>query len=216
MKYLLMLLIIVISVPFAVTAQEMSSPEYVLKLEQIEASGEAQLRSIRPETLLKLREDGYFIASVNEHPITFTISDTLVEIDDESEKKVYMSVRSEGKFGYQLTAFPWTPLQSLSGEQIPPTRCDQKKKPCTAWVASSWSNESNPGWGYHLSGPDISNGFSEKTSFRPFPLQERVPLASREHTIGERASQISFKVLKDPADTTTYTSLIQFLAIPTL
>lgn len=216
MYHLMGIIIVLVMVPAVFAQGEMTSPEYKLRLEQIDASKEASLRSIRPETQLKLRDDGYFIAAVNEQPLTFTISTTVVEISEDQETKVYMSARSERTYNYQISAMAWTPLQSVNGDQIPETECDREKERCTPWRTGTWATDSAPGWGYHLSGPDIVPGFTKMTSYRPLSMQDRVSLATQTHTEGERASQMSFKVQTNPTDTNTYTSIIQLLAISSL
>ena len=197
--------IIVVLFPFAVHAAEMSSPEYKVDIEQIEASDEAALSSIRPEVALKLREKGYYVSYVNEHPFTFSIKNTVVDLEKEVEtKSVYTSVRSEGAYSYHLSAFQWTPLQSQSGNQIPTSSCTAVS--CTDPI----------GWGYRVLGPDALTIYSKKDTYFPFSLQKRTLPSSNPNAEGVRASEVEFKVVQGKERNELFEAIIQLLAVPVI
>lgn len=201
MRSVFFFLILILLVPTSTFAQaQMSSPEYILNLEPIDASSAGSLRTIQPETLLKLRDDGYFITSVNEQPTTLSISSSQIDIDQSETQNIYLSVGAENTYNYQLSAYLWTPLQSSDEDQIPATVCSDKKESC---------------WDYQLSGPDSLN-YLDGENRQTLPLQERTPLASREQTIGERPTELKFTVKHPAQENTVYSSLIQILAMPLL
>jgi len=70
--------------------------------------------------------------------------------------------------GYSVSVYETEKLtKSGSLETIPDTTCDSG--PCTETSAEPWTNANNNGFGYNLTGNDISADFISSSYFRPFP-----------------------------------------------
>ncbi len=78
-----------------------------------------------------------------------------------------LTVSAPGQ-GYSVTAAEVNKLtKSGSSDTIPDTTCDSGS--CTETSATVWSTATNNGFGYNLTGNDISTDFVSSSYFRPFP-----------------------------------------------
>jgi hypothetical protein len=77
-----------------------------------------------------------------------------------------LTVTAPGQ-GYSVTAYETGKLENDSGDTIPDTTCDSGT--CTETAAGVWTVATNNGFGYNLTGNDISPDFINSTYFRPFP-----------------------------------------------
>lgn len=78
-----------------------------------------------------------------------------------------LTVSSPGQ-GYSVSTYATSKLtKSGSSDTIPDTICDSG--PCTETSATVWTTPTNNGFGYNLTGNDISADFVGSTYFRPFP-----------------------------------------------
>ncbi len=104
-----------------------------------------------------------------------------------------------------------------SSSAIPHTSCDTT---CTISTAAVWTNPSNDGFGYNVSGEHATSDFIDNTYFRPFADVENAEVAQEiaSHnavirddvlTVSYRASIIGSQAAGD------YSTTVDFLAIPT-
>lgn len=121
--------------------------------------------------------------------------------------------------GYNVSVFETEKLtKSGSLETIPDTTCDSG--PCTETNAEPWTNANNNGFGYNLTGNDISADFISSSYFRPFPdvsLGENPASIMTSVEAGKnRTATITYKLSPSgsQASGTYYTNVI-FIATPT-
>lgn len=77
-----------------------------------------------------------------------------------------LTVTAPGQ-GYSVSAYETGKLENDSADTVPDTTCDSG--PCTETSAEIWTTPTNNGFGYNLTGNDISPDFIDGTYFRPFP-----------------------------------------------
>lgn len=77
-----------------------------------------------------------------------------------------LTVSAPGQ-GYSVSVFETGKLENDSADTIPDTTCDAGT--CTETSAGVWTTPTNNGFGYNLTGNDISADFINSTYFRPFP-----------------------------------------------
>jgi len=78
-----------------------------------------------------------------------------------------LTVNARGAGGYNIYAYELKPLthDTSPSTTIPDTNCDSG---CTISSASVWTTQSNPGFGFNMSGTNVSSDFTDSTYFRPF------------------------------------------------
>ncbi len=77
-----------------------------------------------------------------------------------------LTVSAPGQ-GYSVSAIATSRLTNTSGDTIPDTTCNSGA--CSESAAGIWNDTSKYGFGYNLTGNDISADFTNNTYFRPFP-----------------------------------------------
>lgn len=147
--------------------------EYILELQQIEATTEAQLQPSIPQNRLnEFKHQGYAILTVD-HPageIAFSIDRTIISFDDLSRggmvvEPIEMQVVPETGSRFQILAQLLKPFQSISGQTIEPTSCDDG---CSVRIAKPWTSNAVYGWGYSVDGGKTYRPFSpEAMGFLP-------------------------------------------------
>ena len=128
-----------------------------------------------------------------------------------------LSVSAPGQ-GYSVSAIATTKLTNPTGDTIPATTCDSLA--CTKTSAGIWTTASNNGFGYNLTGDDISSDFISSSYFRPFA---DLSLGDTPETImstsasgKNRTATITYKV--SPSSTQAegqYATQIIYIATPT-
>lgn len=220
MKYVLFL--IFLAFPLHIFAQEMSSPQYKIELEQVEASSSAKTEQLNILQQKHFNENGYIISPPKEDFIQLNISDTVLNLPNLSSDQaqihsILSSVSSSKLFGYQLIMIPLQGLESTNGEQIEPTSCDGKSQTCTITSAREWQSNAHFGWGYSVTGPDSLSDFINENYYRPFKTGESVVVSNSYAAKSERSTEMRFKVVIPPdLSEGNYSSIIKIFALPTL
>lgn len=121
--------------------------------------------------------------------------------------------------GYSVSVYETEKLKLSGGtDTIPDTTCDSGT--CTETSAGVWSTASNNGFGYNLTGNDISADFTNSNYFRPFPdysLGENPATIMSSVEAGKnRTATVTYKLSPSgsQASGTYYTNII-YIATPT-
>ncbi len=127
-----------------------------------------------------------------------------------------LTVTSPGN-GYSVSAQQSAKLTSSNGDTIPDTTCDSGT--CTDSNAGVWTTATNNGFGFNLSGSDVSTDFVGATYFRPFAdasLAEPAQTIMSSSTAGKnRTATVTYKVSPTGSQAAgTYTTQIIFTATP--
>lgn len=128
-----------------------------------------------------------------------------------------LTVNAPGQ-GYSVTAYETSKLtKSGSSDTIPDTTCDSG--PCTETSATVWTTPTNNGFGYNLTGNDISADFVDSTYFRPFPdnsLSESPSTVMTTTSAGKnRIATVTYKI--SPSGTQAggnYSTQVVYIATP--
>ena len=157
-------------------------------------------------------------------PFRFSISDINIDLGTlvpgtSSIATTNLTVYFGGAGQYQVTAIEEGPLKTQSSNVIPDTSCDGGANTCNESLAKIWSSASAYGFGYGMSGNDISTDFIDGTYFRPFPDRTAAESPSTIMTsinVGKnRQSTVTFKVnISSIQPAGSYQTIINFVATP--
>lgn len=120
--------------------------------------------------------------------------------------------------GYSVTAYEATrPTLSGGSVTIPDTTCDSGT--CTESSAAVWTTPTNNGFGYNLTGHDISPDFISSNYFRPFPdfsLGESPATVMTSTNAGKnRTASVTYKMSPSGSQAAgTYHTNIVYIATP--
>jgi hypothetical protein len=119
--------------------------------------------------------------------------------------------------GYSVTAIESNKLKNANGDTIPDTICDSGI--CTETSAGVWNTPTNNGFGFNLTGNDVSPDFISSSYFRPFPdasLSEApstimtTPVAGR-----NRTATVTYKISPNASQAAgDYVTQIVYIATP--
>lgn len=131
-----------------------------------------------------------------------------------------LSVTTGSAFGYSISTFEDHALRlQNSSPTIPDTACDVGT-PCTTSTAAPWTLSNTYGFGYNMSGTDVTADFINNTYFKPFPNialgHSPVVIASRTEVATQAAiTTATYKLNISPAqEAGTYENNIQYIATP--
>lgn len=131
-----------------------------------------------------------------------------------------LSVTTGSAFGYAISVFEDHALKlQNAAPTIPDTACDTGT-PCTISTAAPWTLSNTYGFGYNMSGTDVTADFINNTYFKPFPNvalgQTPVIIASRTEVATQAAvSTATYKLNISAAQQAgTYENNIQYIATP--
>ena len=157
-------------------------------------------------------------------PFRFSISDINIDLGTlvpatPSTATTNLTVYFGGAGQYQVTAIEEGPLKTQSSNIIPDTSCDGGANTCNESLAKVWSSASAYGFGYGMSGNDISTDFIDGTYFRPFPDRTAAESSATIMTsinVGKnRQSTVTFKVnVSSIQPAGSYQTVINFVATP--
>ncbi|MEK9169407.1 MAG: hypothetical protein AAB788_01555 [Patescibacteria group bacterium] len=157
-------------------------------------------------------------------PFRFSISDINIDLGTlvpgtSSIATTNLTVYFGGAGQYQVTAIEEGPLKTQSSNVIPDTSCDGGANTCNESLAKIWSSASAYGFGYGMSGNDISTDFIDTTYFRPFPdrtAAESPATIMTSINVGKsRQSTVTFKVnVSSIQPAGSYQTVINFVATP--
>ena len=104
-----------------------------------------------------------------------------------------------------------------NGDTIPDTTCDAGT--CTETAAGVWTTPTNNGFGFNMTGNDISADFVGSSYFRPFPdvsVSEIPATIMTTSAAGKnRIATVNYKVSRGGTQSAgTYTTQIVFVATP--
>lgn len=128
-----------------------------------------------------------------------------------------LTVTAPGQ-GYSVSAFETSKLTKSAGSAtIPDTSCDSG--PCTETSATVWTTATNNGFGYNLTGNDVSTDFVSSSYFRPFPddsLSETPATIMTTTAAGKnRLATVTYKVSVSGSQAAgTYATQIVYIATP--
>ncbi len=152
----------------------------------------------------------------------FSISNTLIDLGELtpgsfSTGSTVLTVSAKGAGGYTVTAYENAPLtRSTGGATIPDTTCDSG---CNQATATLWTNPTNVGFGYNMSGNDIPAAFINASYFKQFAdysSNEPPQVVMSSPSVGKnRQATVTFKATIGGNQTAgTYENKIVFIATP--
>lgn len=157
-------------------------------------------------------------------PFRFSISDTNIDFGvlvpgTPSTATTTLTVYFGGAGQYQVTAIEEGSLKTQSGNSIADTTCDGGVNTCSESLAKVWSSSSAYGFGYGMTGNDISTDFIDATYYRPFPdrtAAESPATIMTSLNVGKnRQSTVTFKTNVSPIQKAgSYQTVINFVATP--
>ena len=128
-----------------------------------------------------------------------------------------LTVTAPGQ-GYSVSAYETNKLtKSGSSNTIPDTTCDSGL--CTESSATVWTTATNNGFGYNLTGNDVSADFVSSSYFRPFPdfsLGESPATVMTTTSAGKnRVATVTYKVSPSSIPAAgKYSTQILYIATP--
>lgn len=158
-------------------------------------------------------------------PFAFTISDLTIEfgtltVGTPVTAQNKLSVSAGGAGGYQVTATENDALKTGGGtSSIPDTTCNGGAQTCNETTAAPWTDNSQYGFGYNMSGNDVPATFIDSTYYRPFPSDaaaESAATVMSSSSVGkDRVATVTYKVnISGSQGAGNYQNYIVFIATP--
>lgn len=128
-----------------------------------------------------------------------------------------LTVSAGGAGGYSVKASENNPLKTVDSiNTIPDTLCDST---CSETTAAVWTSDTKYGFGFNMTGNDISTDFTNSTYFRQFADRsnsENDAVIMTSSNVGRtRIATITYKInVSDFQPAGTYQNIIEFTAIP--
>jgi hypothetical protein len=154
-------------------------------------------------------------------PFTFTISDLSIAfgslvVGTPSTATNDLTVSAGGASGWQVLAFEDHPLRSMAGDEIDDTSCDSG---CTRTSAGAWTQNSAYGFGFNMSGDNISSDFTSGDHYRPFSdfetYAEAVEIMTSTEATASATATVTYKVnIGGQQEAGDYQNSITFIAVP--
>lgn len=120
--------------------------------------------------------------------------------------------------GYTIYAAEIHPLQltTNAATTIPDTSCDSG---CTIASAAPWTNSSNVGFGFHISGPHVTSDFVDSTYFRPFAnraaSETHQPIAATNVKVTDEVMDVTYQAtIAQSQGGGNYETAIEYIALP--
>ncbi len=138
-------------------------------------------------------------------PFSFTIDDISIDFgtltpNQFSTQTNNLTVSAGGAGGYQVTASESAVLTSSGGTAtIPDTSCNGGSDTCSVTLAKPWTDTTQYGFGYNMSGDDIPVDFVDSTYFRPFSFSSSAVIMSssdvtRDPPSNTANAQVTYKI----------------------
>ncbi len=129
-----------------------------------------------------------------------------------------LTITTGSAFGYTVKAIEDHPLSRSDGlANIPDTACDLGTT-CLQTSANIWADNARYGFGYNMSGADITGDFVNSTYYRPFPAQnvdQPAIIMSKNGIATSSAATVTYKInIAGGQAAGTYQNAIQYIAIP--
>ena len=155
-------------------------------------------------------------------PFRFTISDLSIDfgtlvVGTPSNLTNTLTVSAGGGGGYQVSASESAALTTAAGSaSIPDTACNGISDTCTTTLAKPWTDNTKYGFGYNMSGNDITADFINSTYFRPFPIGYGAVVMSSSQVGRNRTATVTYKINVSGSQAAgDYENYIIFIATPT-
>lgn len=155
-------------------------------------------------------------------PFSFRVSTTLISLgtllpNTFATQALTVTVNNPSR-GYDVQVIEDRPLTSFALNTIPNTACDGGT-PCTKTSANVWLSTSAYGFGYGVTGNDVSTDFINSTYFRPFAARSSgdSPVTFMTSAIAgvNRISTVTFKAnVSGSQPAGTYQTVVDFIAVP--
>lgn len=196
--------------------------EYILEIEQIDpnsATSSAGLSVLSSSEKNIFNEQGYVIKSPEKNnDISFSVDRSQVaftsfKVSPMQEKEVTLHINAGSSIGFQLLMETVAPFSSAAGTELEPTQCNSNNL-CTPTRAQLWTDSEVPGWGYSLSGRQISQDFISKNWFRPVSLEHPVTLIHAGQLNNKSSIKLNWKVVAPNISEETYSTIIKLVTIP--
>lgn len=233
-KYCLFIVVWLLIIPPAVRAETLLSPNYTIRMGNfnvtsgLKSSTSYNLTDTVGQTVAEFfSSTGYHVKAGFQYIYTlydfsFSISSVAVTLgaltpDTFSTGSHTLTVTAPGQ-GYAVSAYESGKMtKSGSSDTIPDTTCDAGT--CTETAAGVWTVASNNGFGYNLTGNDVSADFVDATYFRPFPdssLSESPATVMSTTAAGKnRLATVTYKISPSLAQAAgSYSTQIVYIATP--
>lgn len=167
-----------------VNAIDMQSSQYKIQMSNVNSgsdymtgSGSRLSMTLGQLAAEEFKSNGYLLKAGFQYinsiiPFSFSISNTNIDIGTvlpntpaTGATTLTVSFGSSGE--YQVTVGKETMLKTFTDDFIPDTECDSGYS-CTISSANQWTTTSALGFGYNMSGTDITADFIDGDYFRPF------------------------------------------------
>lgn len=170
----------------------------------------------------KWAENGYIVKAGFQYvhvlyPFSFELSDTTLDFgtllpNTPVTEQLTATVNHRGQ-GYEVKVYEDHKLQTFDGSAwIDDTVCDGPN--CTATNAEVWDLPGTYGFGYNVSGHDVSPDFEGLTYFRPFSTSP-VTFMESSQAAKDRQSLVKAKVnINSTQGAGTYQTVLRFIAVP--
>jgi hypothetical protein len=128
-----------------------------------------------------------------------------------------LNITTNGASGYQVYAFETRPLRAVSGtEEIANTLCNSS---CSTSAAGVWTDATQAGFGYSMSGDDVPPDFVNSNYFRPFAnneIGEAMQIVMSSNSVAlDRTATVTYQAAPAGSQAAkTYETSIVFVAVP--
>ena len=170
-----------------------------------------------------MEENGYIVRAGFQYihilyPFSFELSDTTLDFgtlipSTPVTEQLTATITHRGQ-GYEVMVYQDHKLQTFDASNwIEDTACDNPY--CDVDTAASWLSSSVYGFGYNVTGHDVSTDFNSSADYyRPFSTSPITFMESSE-AARNRQSVIKAKINIDNTQATgTYQTVLRFIAIP--
>lgn len=168
-------------------------------------------------------ENGYIVRAGFQYihilyPFSFELSDTTLDFgtlipNSPTTEELTVTVTHRGQ-GYEVMVYEDHKLQTFDGANwIEDTACDNPY--CDADTAESWLSSSVYGFGYNVTGHDVSADFNNSSDYyRPFSTSP-VTFMESNQAARNRQSIVKTKInIGSTQATGTYQTVLRFIAVP--
>lgn len=221
-------------IPSPVRAETLLSPNYTIRMGNfnitsgLKSSASYNLTDTVGQTVAEFfSSTGYHVKAGFQYIYTlydfsFSISSIAVTLgslipNTFSTASHTLMVSAPGQ-GYTVSAYETGKLKkSGTSDTIDDTTCDSG--PCTETAATVWTTASNNGFGYNLTGNDVSTDFINSTYFRPFPdasLSEPAAVVMSTSAAGKnRIATVTYQVSPSVDQATgSFSTQVVYIATP--
>lgn len=130
-----------------------------------------------------------------------------------------LTITTRGAGGYTIYSYAQHGLRNQADDStvIPDTTCDSGT--CTISSADVWTTESNPGFGFNLTGDTASSDFVSASYFRPFAdrslAEVMQPIMSSLNLATSDEGTVTYKVgITGQQAADNYSTAINYVAVP--